>query len=80
MYDVYYVSVLKHNLMSTVQLLQKGYTIYMEDNHCVIMEKCRSNQLIAIIQMTSNRMVPLTLNQTKKNNTMLVVGKAKYVQ
>ena len=25
-------------------------------------------------------MVPLTLNQTKKNNTMLVVGKAKYVQ
>ena len=80
MYDVYYVSVLKHNLMSTRQLLQKGYTIYMEDNHCVIMEKCQSNQLIAVIQMTSNRMVPLTLNQTKKNNTMLVVGKAKYVQ
>ena len=52
----------------------------MKDNHCVIMDKCPSNQLIAIIYMTSNRMVPLTLNPTKKNNTTLVVGKAKYVQ
>jgi hypothetical protein len=55
MSDVYYVSGLKHNLMSTGQLLQKGYIIYMEDNHCVIMDKCPSNQLIAKIQMTSNK-------------------------
>jgi hypothetical protein len=78
--DVYYVSGLKHNLMSTGQLLQKGYIIYMEDNHCVIMDKCPSNQLIARIQMTSNKMFPLTLKPTKKKNTTLVVGKEKYVQ
>jgi hypothetical protein len=47
MFDVYFVSRLKHNLMSTRQLLQKGYIIYMEDNHCVIMDKCPTNQLIA---------------------------------
>jgi hypothetical protein len=77
MSDVYYVSGLKHNLMSTGQLLQKGYIIYMEDNHCVIMDKYPSNQLIAKIQMTSNKMFPLTLKPTKKKNTMLVVGKEK---
>ena len=47
--DVYYVSGLNHNLMSTWQLLQKGYRIYMEDNHCVIMDKCSSDQLITKI-------------------------------
>jgi hypothetical protein len=66
MSDVYYVSGLKHNLMSTGKLLQKGYIIYMEDNHCVIMDKCPSNLLIAKIQMTSNRMFPLTLNPPRR--------------
>ena len=66
MYDVYYVSGLKHNLMSTIKLLQKGYLIYMEYNHCVIMEKYPSNQLIARIQITRNKMFPLTLNLTMK--------------
>ena len=46
--DVYYVSVLKHNLMSTWQLLQKGYIIYMEDNHSVIMD--RYPQAINLLQ------------------------------
>jgi hypothetical protein len=77
MSDVYYVSSLKHNLKSTGQLLQKGYIIYMEDNHCVIMEKCPSNQLIAKIHMTSNKMFPLTLKPTKKKNTTLVFVKEK---
>jgi hypothetical protein len=80
MSDVYYVSGLKHNLMSTGQLLQKRYIIYMEDNYFVIMDKCPSNQLIAKIQMTSNRMFPLKLKPTKKKNTTLVVGKEKDVQ
>jgi hypothetical protein len=52
----------------------------MEDNHCVIMDKCPSNQLIARIQMISNRVFPLTLKPTKKKNTVLVAGKSKYAQ
>jgi hypothetical protein len=78
--DVYYVSGLKHNMMRTGQLLQKGYIIYMEDNHCVIMDKFPSNQLIEKILMRSNNMFPLTLNPTKKKNTVVDVGKEKYAQ
>jgi hypothetical protein len=47
--NVYYVSILKHNLMSTRHLLQKGYRIYMEDNHYVILDRYPSNKLIARI-------------------------------
>ena len=47
----------------------------MEDNHCVIMDRCPSNQLIARIQMTSKKMFPLTLNQSKKKNTMQAISK-----
>ena len=32
--DVYHVEGLKHNLLSIGQLIQKGYRVYMEDNHC----------------------------------------------
>ena len=77
--DVYYVFGLKHNLMSIGHLLHKGYIIYMEDNHYVIMDRYPSNQRIGRIQMTSNKMFPLTLKPTKKKNAMLVVGKQKYV-
>jgi hypothetical protein len=77
--DVYYVAGLKHNLMSTGQLLQKGYRIYMEDNHCVILDRYPSNQLITRIQMTSNRMFPLTLKPTMKRKTTQVVYEEKYV-
>jgi hypothetical protein len=52
----------------------------MEDNQCVIMDRYPSNRLIAKIHMTSNRMFSLTLKQSKKKNTMLVVGKSKDVQ
>jgi hypothetical protein len=80
MYDVYYLSGMKHHLMSTGQLLQKGYKIYMEDNHYVIMDKCPSNLVIAKIQMTSNRMFPLTLKLSKKKNTTPIVDKGKSAQ
>ena len=80
MSDIYYVSGLKHNLMSTGQLLQKRCIIYMEDNHCVIMDRYPSNQLIARIHMTSNRMFPLTLKPSKKKNTTQIVDKGKSVQ
>ena len=75
MSNVYYVSGLKHNLMSTGKLLQKGYKIYIEDNHCVIMDKFPRNILIAKIYMKSNKMFPLTLKPIKKKNTMQIVDK-----
>ena len=52
----------------------------MEVNHYVIMDKFPSNELIAGIHMTGNRIFPLTLKLTKKKNTTLVVGKGKTVQ
>jgi hypothetical protein len=80
MSDVYYVSRLKHNMMSIRKLLQKGYIIHMEDNHCVRMDKYPSNILIAKIQMTSNMMLPFTLQPSKKKNTTQTVGKGKSAQ
>jgi hypothetical protein len=77
--DVYYVYGLKHNLMSTGQLLQKGYRIYMEDNHCVILDRCPSNHLIAKIHMTSNKMFPLTLKPALKSKHK-ICGVRHYIQ
>jgi hypothetical protein len=48
----------------------------MEDNHCVIMDKCPSNQVIVRIHMTSNKMFPLAFNPSEKKN----IGKKKYAQ
>jgi hypothetical protein len=52
----------------------------MEDNHCVIMDKCPSNLFIEKIQMTSNKMFPLKLKPTKNKNTMLTIDKGKSAQ
>jgi hypothetical protein len=49
----------------------------MEDNHCVIMDKCPSNQLIARIQMTRNIMFPLTLKLSMKRKIVQVVDDTK---
>jgi len=56
-------------------MLQRGFKIYMEDNHCVIMDKFPSNQLIAKIEMTSNKMFPLILKLAKNKNTKPIVDK-----
>jgi hypothetical protein len=77
---VYYVYGLKHNLMSIGQLLRKGCRIYMKDNHCAIIDRYSSNQLTARIQMTSNKMFPLTLKPTKNKNTTQAIGKEKGAQ
>ena len=52
----------------------------MEDNYSVIMDKFPRNQLIARIQMTSNKMFPLKLKPTKNKNTMLTIDKGKSAQ
>ena len=44
--DIYHVEGMKHNLLSIGQLLQKGYRVNMEDEHCVIKDKRPSDQLI----------------------------------
>ena len=59
--DIYHVEGLKHNILSIGQLLQKGYRVYMEDEHCVIKDKRPSDQLIAKVPMTRNRLFPLRI-------------------
>ena len=44
--DVYHVEGLRYNLLSIGQLIQKGYRVYMEDNHLMIKDIRPSNQLI----------------------------------
>jgi hypothetical protein len=42
------------------------------------MDKYPRNQLIARIQITSNKMFPLTLKLAMKRKKMIAVGKEKY--
>ena len=67
--DVYHVEGLKHNLLSIEQLIQKGYRVYMEDDHCVIKDKRPSDQLIAKVPMTSNHLFPLRIVPNIKGKT-----------
>ena len=39
----YHVEGMKHNLLSIEKLIQKGYKVYMEENHCVIKDICPSS-------------------------------------
>ena len=59
--NVYHLEGLKHNLLSIGQLIQKGYRIYMEDNHCVIKDIRPRNQVIEKVPMTSNHLFPLKI-------------------
>ena len=59
--DFYHVKGFKDNLLSIGQLIQKGYRVYIEHNHYVIKDKRPSNQLIAKVPMTSNRLFPLRI-------------------
>lgn len=74
--DVYFAPGLKHNLMSIGQLIQKGYRVYFKNKECTILDKFPSNQLIAKVQMTSNRMFPLRIKLdlkvefSQEHNTM----------
>lgn len=61
--NVFFVPDLKNNLLSVGQLQEKGYMISIKDGVCRIHDKNMS--LIAQVNMTTNRMFPLYLN----NNT-----------
>ena len=60
-HDVYHVEGLKQIFLSIGKLIQKGYRVYIEDNHCVIKDKCPSNQQIENVPMTRNRFFPLRI-------------------
>lgn len=47
--------------MSIGQLVQKGCKAFFKNRDCIILDKFPSNQLIAKVQMTSNRMFPLKI-------------------
>ena len=67
--NVYHVEGLKHNLLSIGQLIQKGYRVYIEDDHCVIKDKRPSNQLIEKVPMTSSCLFPLRIVPDMKGKT-----------
>ena len=59
--DVYHVGGLKHNLLSIGKLIQKGYKVYMEDNHRVIKDIHSTNQMIERVWMERNILFPLRI-------------------
>jgi hypothetical protein len=50
---------MKSNILSIGQLLQKGYTVHMENNSLSLSDT--GGMLIACVQMTKNCMFPLNL-------------------
>ena len=61
-------------MLSIGYLIQKGYRVYMEDDHCVIKDKHPSDQLIAKVPMTSNRLFPLRIVPGMKGKTNVGVS------
>ena len=61
MLDVYYVPILKCNLLNIGKLINKGYNVFFKDDVCTMMDIPPSKKFIAEVQMTSNRMFPLKL-------------------
>ena len=60
-HDVYYVPGHRHNLMSVGEMNEHGYRVIFEGSKCTILDKPPSKKIIAIVQMTKNRMFPLIL-------------------
>ena len=67
--NVYHVEGLKHNLLSIGQLIQKGYRVYIEDDHCVIKDKRSSDQLITKVLMTRTHLFTLRIVPNIKGKT-----------
>ncbi|KAL8094563.1 hypothetical protein AgCh_036190 [Apium graveolens] len=57
--DVYYIPVLKNNIISLGQLVEKGYNIQMHDNSLIIRNQAR--ELIANVEMSKNRLFTLDM-------------------
>ena len=50
-------------------MIEKGYRVYMEYDHYVIKDKHPSDQLIAKVPMTRNRLFPLRIVPNIKGKT-----------
>ena len=50
----FFFPIMKHNLMSILQLIQNGYKVLMENDKCAIHEKDGNNRLLVVVQMTKN--------------------------
>ena len=60
-HEVFYVPHLNFNLISIGQLLQNKYDVRFHDTYCAIYDKPPSKRLIEKIEMTKNRIFPLSL-------------------
>ena len=60
-HDVFYIPHLNVNLISIGQLLQNKYDVRFHDTYCTIYDKPPSKRLIAKVEMTKNRIFPLSL-------------------
>ena len=58
--DVYFVLGLKWDLLSIGKLIEKGYIVLLKNNVCIILDKHPSKLLIAKVELTRNKMFPLT--------------------
>jgi len=57
--DVYYVPTIKHNLLNVGQLMEKGYTLFM--NNCYLTITDYNGRLIAYVKMSKNKMFHLNI-------------------
>ena len=62
--DVYFVPDLKNNILSLGQLLEKGYSIFMEKK--IMFLKDKNGSTIAQIEMSQNRMFKLNLRNIQE--------------
>ena len=64
-HEVFYATHLNVNLISIGQLLQNQYDIWFFDTYYAIYDKPPSKRLIAKVEMTKNRIIPLSLKSVK---------------
>lgn len=58
--NVQLASNLAHNLLSVGQIMESGFSILFDNRECIIRHK-ESNEVVAIIPMTKNRMFPFDI-------------------
>ena len=59
-HEVFYVPHMTVNLISIGQLLQNKYDVRFHDTYCAIYDKPPNKRLIAKVEMTKNRIFPLS--------------------
>ncbi|XP_050875053.1 uncharacterized protein LOC127078664 [Lathyrus oleraceus] len=69
--NVYYVPSMKNNILSSGQLLEKGYDIHLKE-HSIFLRDCGDN-LIAKVHMSKNRMFLLTFKMVLQSVPRLAI-------